>query len=177
MGGMIAQTMAIEHPERLGTLTSMMSATGEPEFGASSPEALTVLFTPAPADRDGWIEAAGRTAIWASRRYADLPAIRAFAARSYDRAYYPEGARRQLAAMIGSGPRAEALSDVRIPTLVIHGLDDTLVAPSGGERTAALIPGARLLLVKDIGHDRPVPLWPLLCSAIIEHTSIETPAG
>jgi pimeloyl-ACP methyl ester carboxylesterase len=72
--------------------------------------------------------------------------------------------------MIASGSRAAGLRALPAPTLVIHGLDDMLIAPSGGERTAALVPGARLLLVPDMGHDRPPPLWPTLCDAILEHT-------
>lgn len=171
MGGMIAQTMAIEHPGRVLTLTSMMSTTGEPEFGQSTPEALHALLTPAPSDRDGYISAAESWLIWRSRRYPDLPGARALAAESYDRCYYPEGVTRQLAAMIASGSRADALRELRVPTLVVHGLDDTLIAPNGGERTASLIPDARLLLVDDMGHDRPEALWPLLCQAILDNTA------
>jgi pimeloyl-ACP methyl ester carboxylesterase len=171
MGGMIAQTMAIEHPERVLSLTSMMSTTGEPEFGQPTPEALQALLAPAPSDRDGYIAAAESWLIWRSRRYPDLPGARALAADSYDRGYYPEGVTRQLAAMIASGSRADALRELAVPTLVIHGRDDTLIAPDGGERTASLIPGARLLLVDDMGHDRPQPLWSLLCQAILDHTA------
>jgi pimeloyl-ACP methyl ester carboxylesterase len=171
MGGMVAQTIAIEHPERTLTLTSMMSTTGEPEFGQSSPAAGEALSTPPPSDREGYIDAAKRYLIWGSKRYADLSAARELAAASYDRCYYPEGVSRQLAAMIASGSRADGLRKLQVPTLVIHGLDDTLIAPSGGERTAALIPGAQLLLLADMGHDRPVPLWPQTCEAILEHTS------
>jgi pimeloyl-ACP methyl ester carboxylesterase len=170
MGGMIAQTMAIEHPERLLTLTSMMSTTGERDFGQSTPDATQALLTPAPADRAGYVEAAERSVIWRSKKYTDLDGVRALAGEAYDRCYHPEGATRQLAAMIASGSRAEGLRRLRLPTLVIHGLDDTLIAPSGGERTAALIPGARLLLLEDMGHDRPEPLWPQICGAILEHT-------
>ncbi len=171
MGGMIAQTMAIEHPERLITLTSMMSTTGERQFGRSSPEAQRALLMPAPADRAGYVDAAERRLIWRSKKYPDLAGVRKLAGESYDRSYYPEGTARQLAAIIASGSRAEQLRRLQIPTLVIHGLDDTLIAPSGGERTAALIPHARLLLIEDMGHDRPQPLWPQLCGAILEHTA------
>ena len=170
MGAMIAQTMAIEHPERVLTLTSMMSTSGEPEFGQSTPQASQALLTPAPADRAGYIDAAKTSLIWGSKKYPDLAAARELAAQSYDRCYYPEGVSRQLAAMIVSGSRADGLQNVQVPTLVIHGLDDTLIAPSGGRRTAALVPDARLLLLQDMGHDRPVPLWPQICSAILEHT-------
>jgi len=171
MGGMIAQKMAIEFPDRVLSLTSMMSSTGEQEYGQSTPEAQQVLFAPRPADRDGYVAAAERELVWASRRYGDASQLRALAAASYDRAYYPAGVPRQLAAMILDGSRAEALQSIDLPTLVIHGLDDTLIHPSGGRRTAELVPGARLLLVEDMGHDRPRALWSLLADAITEHTT------
>jgi pimeloyl-ACP methyl ester carboxylesterase len=171
MGGMIAQTMAIEHPDRLLTLTSIMSTTGESAFGRSTTEAQQALLTPPPADRAGYVDAAARTLIWRSKKYPELDSARRLAGESYDRCYYPEGASRQLAAMIASGSRAEGLRQLQVPTLVIHGLDDTLIAPSGGERTAELVPDARLLLVDDMGHDRPEPLWPQLSGAILEHTT------
>ena len=166
MGGMIAQTMAMEHPDRVLTLTSMMSSTGEPEYGRSTPAAQQALFAPPPADRDGYIAASEKQLTWSSKRYADVGAIRELAARSYDRAYYPAGAGRQLAAMTLAGSRAEALRALTVPTLVIHGLDDTLIDPSGGRRTAELVPGARLLLVPDMGHDRPRELWETIIDAI-----------
>jgi len=171
MGAMIAQIMAIENPERVLTLTSMMSTTGEPEFGQSTPQATQALLTPAPADRAGYIDAAKTSLIWGSKKYPDLAAARQLAAQSHDRCYCPEGVTRQLAAMIVSGSRANGLRNLQVPTLVIHGLDDTLIAPSGGRRTAALVPGAHLLLLQDMGHDRPVPLWPQICTAILEHTA------
>jgi pimeloyl-ACP methyl ester carboxylesterase len=172
MGGMIAQAMAISHPARVLTLTSMMSSTGEPEYGQAAPAAQQALLAPRPFDRDGYIAAAERELAWSSRRYADAGAIRELAARSYDRAYYPAGAGRQLGAMILAGSRADALKALNIPTLVIHGLDDTLIDPSGGKRTAELIPGARLLLIPDMGHDRPRELWGDLCDAIEAHTRL-----
>jgi pimeloyl-ACP methyl ester carboxylesterase len=171
MGGMIAQAMAITHPARVLTLTSMMSSTGEPGYGQATPEAQQALFAPRPADRDGCIAASERELAWASRRYADPAAIRDLAAASYDRAYYPAGTARQLGAMILGGSRADALRTLDVPTLVIHGLDDTLIDPSGGKRTAELIPGARLLLIPDMGHDRPRELWGTLCDAIEAHTA------
>jgi pimeloyl-ACP methyl ester carboxylesterase len=171
MGGMIAQKMAIEFPDRVLSLTSMMSSTGEQEYGPSTPEAQQVLFSPRPADREGYAAAAERELVWASRRYGDAAQLRELAAASYDRAYYPGGVPRQLAAMILDGSRAEALRTLDVPTLVIHGLDDTLIDPSGGRRTAELVPGARLLLVENMGHDRPPALWPRLVDAISEHTN------
>lgn len=170
MGGMIAQTMAIHFPERMLSLTSMMSSTGESQFGRPNPGAQQVLFAPKPAERTGYIAASERELVWSSRRYADVNAIRELAANSYDRAYYPAGVGRQLGAMILAGSRADALKLLRLPTLVIHGLDDTLIDPSGGERTAELVPGARLLLVADMGHDRPKELWTDLIDALEAHT-------
>jgi pimeloyl-ACP methyl ester carboxylesterase len=170
MGGMIAQTMAIAHPDRVLTLTSMMSSTGEPEYGRSTPAAQQALFAPQPADREGYIAASEKQLTWSSTRYANADAIRELAARSYDRAYYPAGAGRQLAAMTLAGSRADGLRTLTVPTLVIHGLDDTLIDPSGGRRTAELVPGARLLLVPDMGHDRPRELWEDLVNAIEAHT-------
>jgi len=171
MGGMIAQTMAVAHPERVLTLTSMMSSTGEPEYGRASPEAQAVLFRPRPADREGYIAAAERDLVWASKRYGDVRALRELAAAGYDRAHHPAGTARQLGAMVLAGSRAEALRGLTVPTLVVHGLDDTLIDPSGGRRTAELIPGARLMLVPDMGHDRPRELWPQLIDALAAHTA------
>ncbi|MDX6299407.1 MAG: hypothetical protein QOF53_621 [Nocardioidaceae bacterium] len=172
MGGMITQKMAIEFPDRVLTLTSMMSSTGEQEYGQSTPEARHVLFSGRPADRDGYVAAAERELVWASRRYGDATQLRVLAAASYDRAYYPAGVPRQLAAMILDGSRAEALKTLDVPTLVVHGLDDTLIDPSGGRRTAELVPDSRLLLVEDMGHDRPPALWPHLVDAIAANTDI-----
>ncbi|XVU28124.1 alpha/beta fold hydrolase [Actinoplanes sp. CA-054009] len=166
MGGMIAQRMAIGHPSRVRTLTSMMSSTGEPGVGQSTPQAQQVLFAPRPADRDGYIASAERELVWASRRYGDAAALRELAAASYDRSYYPAGIARQLGAMILDGSRAADLATLQVPTLVIHGLDDTLIDPSGGRRTAELVPGAKLMLVPDMGHDRPRQLWADLVTAL-----------
>jgi pimeloyl-ACP methyl ester carboxylesterase len=170
MGGMIAQLMAITHPARVLSLTSMMSSTGEPEYGRSTPDARQALFAPQPADREGYIAASEKQLTWSSKRYGSADAIRELAARSYDRAYYPAGAGRQLGAMTLAGSRAEALRTLTVPTLVIHGLDDTLIDPSGGQRTAELVPGARLLMVPDMGHDRPRELWETMINAIEAHT-------
>ena len=171
MGGMIAQQLAIEHEGRLLSLISMMSTTGEPEYGQPDPEALAALLTPSPTERDAYIPAsAGKGMIWASRRYGDRARLEALAAESYDRCFYPEGVTRQLTAMLASGSRADGLRALELPTLVIHGLDDKLVPPDGGERTAELIPGARLMLVEDMGHDRPEELWGVLAEAILGFT-------
>jgi pimeloyl-ACP methyl ester carboxylesterase len=171
MGGMIAQQLAIEHEDRLLSLVSMFSNTGEPGVGQPTPEALEALLSPSPLERDAYVEASSAEAmIWASRRYGDRARAEALAAESFDRGIYPAGVNRQLAAMLASGSRADGLRALELPTLVIHGLDDTLIQPDGGERTAELIAGARLMLVEDMGHDRPEELWPVLTEAILLHT-------
>lgn len=176
MGAMIAQQLAIERPGRLLSLVSMMSTTGEPEYGRPTPEALEALLTPSPPDRTAYVPAsAGKGLIWASRRYGDRAGLEALAAASYDRCFYPQGVTRQLAAILATGSRADGLRTLEVPTLVIHGLDDTLIPPDGGERTAELVPGARLMLVEDMGHDRPEPLWPLLIETILLHTETGLP--
>jgi pimeloyl-ACP methyl ester carboxylesterase len=170
MGGMIVQTMAIEHPDRVLTVTSIMSTTGEREYGQAAPEAMAALLTPPPTERDAYIEAAAATAkLFSSPRYFDPNKSRERSAAAYDRAFYPEGATRQMAAIIASGDRADALRELHVPMLVLHGLADTLIMPSGGQRTAELVPGANLLQLHDMGHDLPEPLWPLIVDAIISH--------
>jgi pimeloyl-ACP methyl ester carboxylesterase len=172
MGGMIAQTIAIEHPARVRSLTSIMSMTGEPEHGSPLPEAAQVLLAPAPTDREAYIEASVRYAVWMSRRFFDADLVRANAAAAYDRSFYPEGITRQLAAIYASGSRADGLRQLAVPTLVVHGRDDTLISPDGGERTAELVPGATLLLVADMGHDLPEALFPLVTGAIAAHAHL-----
>ena len=142
---------------------------GDPEYGGSSPEAMTVLLAPPPPDRDQVIERAADFAVWSSQKYFDVELTKQYAAIAYDRSFYPEGSTRQLAAIFASGDRSEALASVTTPMLVIHGLDDALIAPSGGRRTAELVLGAHLLDVADMGHDMPAQLWPLLAASIVAH--------
>lgn len=170
MGGMIVQTMAIEHPARVQSLVSVMSTVGDPAYGAAAPEAMGALLAPPPTTRDEYIAASPMWMTWQSKKYQDAARTQALAAVSFDRSFYPEGGPRQLAAIFASGDRTAKLGEVTIPTLVIHGRDDTLITPSGGFRTAEVIPGAHLLFVADMGHDMPEPLWPTLTDAIISHT-------
>lgn len=172
MGGMIVQQTAVDHPDRVLTLTSIMSTTGERGYFESSPEAGAALATVPPSERAANIEASvARAAVFSSPRYYDPEEQRAKAAVFYDRAFYPEGAARQMVAIRASADRSAALRELRIPTLVIHGRQDTLILPKGGERTAEIIPGANLLLLHDMGHDLPRPLWPIVIDAIVSHTS------
>jgi pimeloyl-ACP methyl ester carboxylesterase len=172
MGGMIAQTFAIEHPARTRSLISVMSFTGEWEYGRPTREAGAVLLAPPPRDRDAYIANSELTKVWQSRRWFDAAATRQRAADAYDRAFYPDGAPRQLAAIYASGSRAEALAALTVPTLVIHGRDDTLIPPAGGQRTAELIPSASLLLLADMGHDVPTALEPTIVAAIAAHARL-----
>ncbi|NDF84601.1 MAG: alpha/beta hydrolase [Actinobacteria bacterium] len=159
MGGMIAQVMAIEHPTRVRSLTSVMSMSGEPEYGQSAPEAMNALLSVPPSDREGYIAHSPIYQAFHSKKYRSDENSKRAAARDFDRSYYPQGAPRQLAAIYSTGRRTEQLRAVKTPTLVIHGKDDTLITPSGGERTAELIANAKLVLVDDMGHDLPQPLW------------------
>jgi pimeloyl-ACP methyl ester carboxylesterase len=172
MGGMIVQTIAIEHPERLLSVTSIMSTTGDLEYGQASPEALEVILAPPPEGREEAIAMAPRYGVWGSKRYFDPDRARRLAAAAYDRSSYPEGATRQMAAIYASGDRSQLLPEVTVPMLVIHGLDDTLIAPSGGRRTAELVPGAHLLEVADMGHDLPQQLWPMIIGTILAHGDV-----
>jgi len=169
MGGMIVQTMAIEHPDRIASVTSVMSSPGDPRVGRPTPEARDALLAPPPPDRDDYIAASLNSRVWASRKHYDPDWLLEIAAAQYDRCFYPEGATRQLAAIYASGDRSAGLSTLEVPTLVIHGRDDTLITPEGGERTAELVPGSRYLLLSDMGHDHPEPLWPVLAEAIGGH--------
>ena len=171
MGGMIAQVMTIEHPTRVRTLTSVMSMSGEPEYGQSAPEAMNALLSVPPSDRDGYIAHAPVYQAFHSKKYRSDENSKRAAARDFDRCFYPQGAPRQLAAIYATGRRTEQLRAVKTPTLVIHGKDDTLITPSGGERTAELIPNAKFVLLDDMGHDLPQPLWGNLVKIVSEFVS------
>ena len=173
MGGMIVQQIAIEYPTRVLTLTSVMSTTGEPGYFESTPEAAAALAAgDGPTDREGYIaDTVKRNAVYCSPRYFDPIEAARKAGVAYDRAFYPEGWIRQTAAIRSSPERATGLRALKIPTLVIHGRADPLIMPKGGERTAEIIPGANLLLLHDMGHDLPRPLWPIIIDAIISHTA------
>jgi pimeloyl-ACP methyl ester carboxylesterase len=167
LGGMIAQTFAIEHPTRVITLTSISSHTGNLDFGRPSPEALNAMMSASGATRDEQIErdvAARR--VWASPSWFDEEEARAYFSATYDRAHSATGSTRQFNAIVASGSRDEALRSLTVPTLVVHGTLDPLIAPDGGSHTAELIPGAELLMIEGMGHDLPVEAWQQIISAI-----------
>jgi pimeloyl-ACP methyl ester carboxylesterase len=170
-GGMIAQTVAIRHPERVLSLTSIMSTTGDRAVGQPHPEAIPALLTRPPAGRDGFIDfVVGAWKVIGSPGFeVDEEALRARAGASYDRGIFPEGTARQLVAILASGDRTEDLRRLDVPTTVIHGTNDILIDVSGGKATAAAIPGARLELIEGMGHDLPRQLWPRLVDLIVEN--------
>lgn len=161
MGGMIVQRLAIDHPERLLTMTSVMSRTGEPGYGDSRPEALAILTAPPASSRDEYIDShVAAIAVYGSKpEWIDDAETRARAGAAYDRCFCPAGVGRQMHAVLADGSRTEALRHVSVPTLVIHGSRDTLVDPSGGRRTAEVIPGARYVEIEGMGHDYPPAVW------------------
>jgi pimeloyl-ACP methyl ester carboxylesterase len=173
MGGMIAQTLAILHPERVLSLTSIMSTTGDPSVGQATPEALQVLMNTPPDEREGFADAS--VAIYTtigSRGFAvDKDAIRQRALESFDRGHNPLGVGRQLVGIIASGDRTPALRKLEIPTQVIHGSDDPLINRSGGEATAAAIPGAQLEVIEGMGHDLPRDAWPRIVDLIVANAA------
>ncbi len=161
MGGMIVQRLAIDHPERLLTMTSVMSRTGEDGYGQSTPEALAFLTAPPATSREEYIENhVGGIATYGSKpEWIDDAATRARAAAAFDRCFCPNGIGRQMHAVLADPPRSDALRDVTVPTLVIHGSRDSLIDPSGGRRTAEVIPGARYVEIDGMGHDYPPAVW------------------
>jgi pimeloyl-ACP methyl ester carboxylesterase len=170
-GGMIAQTVAIRHPERVLSLVSIMSTTGDRAVGQPHPEALPALLTRPPAGKEGFVDfVVGAWKVIGSPGFAaDEDALRARAAASYDRGIFPDGTARQLLAIIASGDRTQELRALDVPTTVIHGTDDILVDVSGGRATADAVPGARLELIEGMGHDLPAQLWPRFVELITEN--------
>jgi pimeloyl-ACP methyl ester carboxylesterase len=172
MGGMIGQQLAISRPDRVATLTSIMSTTGEPSVGMPTAQAMETLLAPPAQTRAEAADGRVRHAhVWGSPGLFDEERIRAYSNALWDRDHDAGGVARQVAAIMASGSRAEGLAGLDVPTLVIHGTADTLVQPSGGERTAELVPDAKLLLVEGMGHDLPVPLWDRIVDAICTHAS------
>ena len=167
MGGMIVQTMAIEHPDRVLSMTSIMSTTGAGDVGQPDPSAIGALLTPPPIDRDGAVEATVATSRIIGGSLFDEDDAQARAREAYDRCFNPAGSAFQIAAIAASGDRTERLGGVSIPTLVVHGREDPLVTLSGGEATAAAVPGADLLVFGRMGHDLPTVYLPQLADAIL----------
>ncbi|MDQ2729826.1 MAG: alpha/beta fold hydrolase [Actinomycetota bacterium] len=161
MGGMIAQTLAIDHPDRVLSLVSIMSTTGDSTVGAPHPEAIAALLRPPPTDREGAM--IGAVEVWKAIGSPGFPfhedRIRAEAGAAYDRAFHPAGTGRQLVAILSSPDRTNGLRGLSCPSLVVHGDADPLVDPSGGRATAAAVPGADLMIVAGMGHHLPPEIF------------------
>lgn len=171
MGGMIAQLLAIEHPRRVRSLTSIMSNTGRKGVGAPHPQVLRAFLKPPPREAALAVDHVASTfrAIGSPPPLYDEHAIREIATESLQRGISRNGTLRQLAAITSASDRTRRLHDVRVPTLVIHGSADKLVDPSGGRATARAVPGATYLQFGGMGHDLPESLWPLMLSAISDN--------
>jgi pimeloyl-ACP methyl ester carboxylesterase len=161
MGGMIVQRLAIDHADRLLSVTSVMSRTGEPGYGDSSEAALAFLLAPPAPSRSAYVDnqVAGLRVYGSKPEWLDEAAIRDRAGDAYDRCFCPAGIGRQMKAAMRDGSREAQLRTSGVPALVIHGSRDTLINPSGGRRTAEIIPGARYVEIDGMGHDYPPPVW------------------
>jgi len=171
MGGMIAQLMAAGHPDRVLTLTSIMSTTGEPGLPVSSPEAWACLTAPLETELEPFLEQyVSNKRVYAGSKYPIDPGLaRDHASRLFERGTYSAGRYRQLAAILASGSRREALASVTCPALVIHGDSDSLVPVEAGFATADAIEGAELLVIEGMGHDLAMGVWPQVVEAIVRH--------
>ncbi len=169
MGGMIVQQLAIDHVNRLSSMTSIMSTTGDPDVGHASPDVAALFFAPPGTDRDSVIERSqALEKLYTSPSEYDPQRTAQRVGAAFDRCFCPRGIARQLAAITASGSRSDALRRVDVPTLVLHGSADRLIDISGGVRTAEVIPGARFVAIDGMGHDLPPRYWGLVVEQITE---------
>lgn len=175
MGGMIAQRFAIDHPDRTLSLASIMSTTGDRAVGRPTEAAFAVLTAAPPSDRDGYIAAtvAGRSVI--GTQPPDLERTRRLAERMFERGYHPDGTARHVAAIAVARDRTDELRRLEMPVVVIHGTEDPLITVSGGEATAAAIPGAELVLIEGMGHDLPPQHLERIVDAIVVNARLAAP--
>ena len=173
MGGMIAQLVAVEHPARVLSLTSIMSTTGNPMLPPARPEAMAALTAPiSPQASLAEVLTRGAMvskAIGSPAYPSDAQRLAERIERDFKRSFHPTGPARQMAAIVADGDRRDRLAGVTVPTLVIHGADDPLVPVEGGRDTAASIPGATLVEIPGMGHDLPLALVETIAEAIAEH--------
>jgi pimeloyl-ACP methyl ester carboxylesterase len=173
MGGMIVQQLALDHRERLSSITSIMSTTGDADVGKASPEVAALFYSPPGHDRATVIERAqALESLYASPSEYDPSRTALRVGNAFDRCFCPKGVARQLAAIMASGSRTEALRSLDIPALVVHGEADTLVDISGGVRTAQCIHGARFVAIEGMGHDLAPRYWPLIVEEISRHARL-----
>lgn len=170
MGGMIAQLTAAHYPDRVSSLVSIMSSSGDPTLPQADPEVMMLLMRPAPpaVDREACIRSVMEfwTAVSSPAYPASEAELRAKAEVAIDRCYYPEGTGRQMAAILSSGSRVDILPKISAPALVVHGRADRLVPLAGGEDTARRIPNARLQIIEGMGHDFTTAIAPVYLQAI-----------
>jgi pimeloyl-ACP methyl ester carboxylesterase len=168
MGGMIAQTMASRHPERVLSLVSIMSSTGSRWTGQPAPRILPVFLQKPASSKEDYQERLVKLfkLVGSPGFERDDDELRELAGVGWDRGIDEAGFARQLGAIIASGHRAADLKRIRVPTLVVHGKSDRLVRPSGGQATARAIPGAKLELIDGMGHDLPRGVWPRILDGI-----------
>jgi pimeloyl-ACP methyl ester carboxylesterase len=171
MGAMIGQHLAMRHPGRVLTLASIMSTTGGRFVGRPKLAIIPLFLSKPSGGKEDYVERAVKLfhAV-GSKKLFDEEYVREGAALSWDRGVNVAGTGRQLAAITADRNRSKRLARITAPTVVIHGKDDRLVGPSGGKATAKAIPGARLVMIDDMGHDLPRPVWPKLIGAIVENT-------
>lgn len=171
MGGMIAQAMAIRHPERVLSLATIMSTTGERRVGRPKLRVWGVLLRQAPQEKDAYVNYFVRVfKVIGSPDYPmDERRMREMAAETFERNHHAAGTARQLGAIMASGDRTKLLRQVRVPTVVIHGTDDPLVPFRGGVATARAIPDAELVAIPGMGHDLPRELWPKIVDAVVKN--------
>jgi pimeloyl-ACP methyl ester carboxylesterase len=169
MGGMIAQQLAIEHPDRVRSLLPVMTSSGRPGFGRPTESAMEALLRPAPLERGAWLEHRVATErVWASPGHWSEPWLRAKGEAMWEHGVDSRGSLRQFRAVRAAGSRDDALAGLSVPTLVIHGSADTLIAPDGGRHLAEVIPGARYAEIDGLGHDLPPGLWAEIVDAVAD---------
>ncbi len=178
MGGMIAQTMAIEYPARVLSLVSIMSTTGRRAVGWQHPRILPLLMRRRATNKDDYVRQS--MTVWRLIGSPGFPASadeeQWLAEETYDRGLSPDGVFHQVQAILAQPDRTPALRELEIPAMVIHGMSDRMVHVSGGRATAEAIPGCELMLVPGMGHDLPLPLWPMFVDAI-ERTASRAPTA
>lgn len=172
MGGMIVQAIVCKYPSRVLSLTIIMSSSEKPRLPQVRPEALKILMTPAPQEREANIEHSVETwrVIWGSGFPFPEDMVRERARREYDRSYYPQGSTRQMVAVLACADRTKQLASVKVPTLVIHGKDDPLGPYEDSVAISKAIPGSELLLIEGMGHSLPPETWPQVINAIVANT-------
>ncbi len=180
MGGFISQTLALAQPERILSLSLVMTSTGSRRVGQASPKVLHRMATrtPAPTREAAAEESVQTYRLIGSPAHLDEDLVRDLAGRAYDRAYDPAGTQRQLAAILAQPNRTRDLRRIAVPTLVVHGLDDPLVAPTGGLAIAKAIPGATFIGHSGMGHDLPRTLWRTLAAdilSLVDRVDLGTP--